>query len=611
MDNPRFSILKSLLTVILIVVFTAAEAVSQTPQFYNSSIGTSYNSFPLNVAAGKMVQTLIAAGEFNQPAPATSGNITKFYLLISPGYPLGPATYTSFRILFSQAAITVLPTGSFYSGTWDTVYMRANVTLSAAADTWLEFTLDHPYSYNPALGLIVQIEQCGATGTLTGYSVKQTSTPGVGRRSYSSGTCPYVYGGLTTSVVNCGIDIGATVPTGSWSDQTTGLSYPLLSVSAVSDNVCWTAGNLGRVFRTTNKGVNWLLSMGDLPATNNVYSIYGFDANSALVTTSSASATFIYKTTNGGANWTQVFSQTGGFMDAFYFINANTGFAIGDQAGTPRWSIFKTTNAGTTWDSTGLYVPAGADAGYNNSVCGVGSKIWFGTNGLKVMYSSNSGTSWVPQTLSEATVQAIWFNDDSRGLAGGDSLMITTNGGVSWTRLNSIGYSAFSGICGAGSSWWYTRRYSTQVSFSSNNGVSWVAQWTAPPSAYYNHMSLSRTGATIWAVRQDGFISRYGQPVVGIEQIGSEVPSQYSLSQNYPNPFNPVTKINYALPQNGFVKLTVYDALGRVVNNLVNENKTAGSYSVDFNASELTSGIYFYRLEVNGFSETNKMLLIK
>jgi hypothetical protein len=175
--------------------------------YYNYNNGTSYNSFPLNVSAGKMVQTLVAPGEFNQPSQAIVGNITKYYLRISTGYPLGPATYTTFKILFSQTALTVLPTGSFYSGPWDTVYKRDTVTLTASADTWLEFTLDHTFAYSPTQSLVAQIEQCGATGTFTGYSIQQTSTTGQGRRSYSSGTCPYVYGGLTTSVINCGIII--------------------------------------------------------------------------------------------------------------------------------------------------------------------------------------------------------------------------------------------------------------------------------------------------------------------------------------------------------------------------------------------------------------------
>jgi hypothetical protein len=88
-------------------------------------------------------------------------------------------------------------------------------------------------------------------------------------------------------------------------------------------------------------------------------------------------------------------------------------------------------------------------------------------------------------------------------------------------------------------------------------------------------------------------------------------PKSFSLSQNYPNPFNPTTKINFALPKQGFVTLKIYDMLGREVRTLVNEVKSAGNFTVDFNASELSSGIYFYKLETNGFSDIKKMMLIK
>lgn len=99
--------------------------------------------------------------------------------------------------------------------------------------------------------------------------------------------------------------------------------------------------------------------------------------------------------------------------------------------------------------------------------------------------------------------------------------------------------------------------------------------------------------------------------LVGINPIGGEIPQVYSLGQNYPNPFNPVTNIKFSIPQTGLVKLVVYDILGREVYTLVNETKTAGSYVVDFNASFLASGAYFYRLEAGNFVETKKMLLIK
>ena len=94
-------------------------------------------------------------------------------------------------------------------------------------------------------------------------------------------------------------------------------------------------------------------------------------------------------------------------------------------------------------------------------------------------------------------------------------------------------------------------------------------------------------------------------------QIGNVIPETYSLTQNYPNPFNPTTKINFAIPKQGFVTMKVYDVLGRVVRNLVNEVKDAGLYSVDFNASELSSGVYFYKMEVNGFSDVKRMVLVK
>lgn len=92
----------------------------------------------------------------------------------------------------------------------------------------------------------------------------------------------------------------------------------------------------------------------------------------------------------------------------------------------------------------------------------------------------------------------------------------------------------------------------------------------------------------------------------------SEVKSMnFNLKQNYPNPFNPSTKIDYQLPQNGFVKLVVYDNNGREIKTLVNGTQSAGSYSINFDGSNLPSGIYFYRLSAGSFTETKRMLLIK
>lgn len=98
---------------------------------------------------------------------------------------------------------------------------------------------------------------------------------------------------------------------------------------------------------------------------------------------------------------------------------------------------------------------------------------------------------------------------------------------------------------------------------------------------------------------------------VGIQPISNELPSAYKLAQNFPNPFNPSTKINFSILKSGFAVLKIYDMTGKEVSSLVNENLTAGVYSVDFNASNLTSGIYFYTLRTSDFSETKKMMLLK
>jgi hypothetical protein len=98
---------------------------------------------------------------------------------------------------------------------------------------------------------------------------------------------------------------------------------------------------------------------------------------------------------------------------------------------------------------------------------------------------------------------------------------------------------------------------------------------------------------------------------VGIEKIKSGIPAEYRLFQNVPNPFNPVTEIKYSLPENAFVRLTVYDLLGKEIKNLVGENQSSGLYTVSWDASSVPSGIYFYRLETNNYSEVRKMILIK
>lgn len=123
--------------------------------------------------------------------------------------------------------------------------------------------------------------------------------------------------------------------------------------------------------------------------------------------------------------------------------------------------------------------------------------------------------------------------------------------------------------------------------------------WTA--SSYNGFDSITSTSFLV-------VLKRTG---VGITSISTEIPDEYALGNNYPNPFNPSTKINFAVPKASFTTLKVYDINGREIATLVNEYTQAGYYNVDFNAVNLASGVYFYRIQSNEFVDTKRMLLIK
>ncbi|HMS63714.1 MAG TPA: M1 family aminopeptidase [Ignavibacteria bacterium] len=106
-------------------------------------------------------------------------------------------------------------------------------------------------------------------------------------------------------------------------------------------------------------------------------------------------------------------------------------------------------------------------------------------------------------------------------------------------------------------------------------------------------------------------VLKQGTTIVGIENSFTELPGEFKLNQNYPNPFNPSTNIDFQVPVMSVVKITVYNNLGKVMNELVNRSFDAGNYSVEFDASDYPSGIYFYKLETNGFAETRSMVLMK
>lgn len=99
--------------------------------------------------------------------------------------------------------------------------------------------------------------------------------------------------------------------------------------------------------------------------------------------------------------------------------------------------------------------------------------------------------------------------------------------------------------------------------------------------------------------------------IIGIKIISSEVPEQFVLHQNFPNPFNPATKIRFDVPKAENVSIKIYDMLGKEIETLVNQNLQPGIYETDWDATKVSSGIYYYRIITEKYTETRKMVLIK
>ncbi|MEK6565182.1 MAG: T9SS type A sorting domain-containing protein, partial [Bacteroidota bacterium] len=123
---------------------------------------------------------------------------------------------------------------------------------------------------------------------------------------------------------------------------------------------------------------------------------------------------------------------------------------------------------------------------------------------------------------------------------------------------------------------------------------------------YFNVHSGTFTGGEIRGnIGPGSFIA------TGVEQISDALPASFKLEQNYPNPFNPSTSINFSVKRTAHVSLKVFNLLGQVVAVLMDEIKAPGSYKVTFDARFLSTGIYFYRLAADNFSELRKMVLLK
>ncbi len=272
------------------------------------------------------------------------------------------------------------------------------------------------------------------------------------------------------------------------------------------------------------------------------------------------------------------FYVTVGKTDSLFFDNAESG--IGNWTTTSNKYLWDTTYV-SSWSGSRSF----ADSRYGNS--------------------QNSTTSYFNLTptinLSGKINPRLEFAIRYATETGYDycRLQISTNSGSTWTSL-------------AGR---YTKTFLSQPSYIGSkywvyeqiNLNSYIGQNVKFRFLFYTDSGTPGDGVYI----DDFRIVDYKDNTTGITQVGNEIPKEFSLLQNYPNPFNPETNIQFQVPSSKFVKLVLFDFLGREVKTLVNEYKQAGIYQVSFNAEGLSSGVYFYKMTAGNFSDVKRMVVVK
>lgn len=388
----------------------------------------------------------------------------------------------------------------------------------------------------------------------------------------------------------------------SWIPQSTGVTEYFFSVFYIDENIGWIAGGSGIILKTTDGGINWTSqSIG----TNSVRDIYFVNTDTGWVVGDGGK---IFNSTDGGTNWNSQVSGTIQGLRSVYFLNPNLGFISGGMG-----TILRTTDGGTNWvNQTSGNTYQLSSIFFVNSVSG-----WIVGEHGTILYTSDGGINWLQQSSpTGGWLHSVFFTDNNIGwISGYDGAILSTlNGGVPVELIYFIANSSQTNI----NLQWQTatetnnkgfevqRKKECNV-FESIGFVEGKGTTTEQHSYTYSDNNIS-SGKYYYRLKQVDYDGSYKYSNIINISVSS---SLFSLNQNYPNPFNPSTKIKYSIPHYSFVQIKIFDILGNEIKTLIKGEKPAGNYEADFNAIELPSGIYIYRLTAGSYSASRKMILLK
>jgi photosystem II stability/assembly factor-like uncharacterized protein len=388
----------------------------------------------------------------------------------------------------------------------------------------------------------------------------------------------------------------------------------------------WVGGDSGSIFYTSDGGSNWIQQQTN--TNSKIMRLFSLDDNRAWalawVDASEKNNLFfgteILTTTDGGENWSvEQFREENVFLRGIYFLDTLRGFAGGEPS-----KFIQTTDGGLNWE------PANIDTGtfaffpvidfkFYSDLYGYACGGRFDIAGV-IWRTTNGGLNWKSIDSASAPADQVYdihFFDSVHVMGiGGDpdlfgvGILHSTNAGNSWSYFEI-------GVFGQAHAMSFRTEYEgwavvpTSENFVAtyDYGQTWTRYTTTDSTRLYDIVFTdSLTG---YAVGEEGVILKYKYQKpnsVNDEYLNA---NDFSLLQNYPNPFNPSTTISYILNEPGYVRLKVYNSLGKEIITLVNEFKPSGNYKLEWDAENEASGTYFIQLNVNGKLITKKMMLLK
>ncbi len=379
------------------------------------------------------------------------------------------------------------------------------------------------------------------------------------------------------------------------------------------------SGSEPKIFRTFDGGETW-----QQVSTLQGFPVYDICYINPSIIFASAGSAVVYKSTDGGYNWNTLFtSGNNTILYGIDFVNSLVGYTVGFPG-----VVIKTTDGGVNWQT--LNVNLGNGLGFervdfideNNGIVG----------GDIVAHTSDGGITWERYDLFQNSIYSATMANDSVWYAVGESGAILKRKPNSTIPVELIRFDCTVSISTITVNWQTAteannqgfnierrkRQYERSEEWENLGFIKGQGTTTEPQSYSFVDKNLS-AGKYQYRLKQLDFDGsfEYSNTI----EVEIESPTKFILEQNYPNPFNPSTKITYAIPQNSFVELKVFNLLGQEIATLVNEEKPAGTYEVNFsaiggsasggNASNLPSGVYIYKMKAGEYLETRKMILLK